>query len=102
MLRLLSDMHFQADFSRLKELDLLIAIGGAVSEEQDFAFTVDGERDSMSDSRRQSTGHTRERACSSSGFWAPGVHAPPEEESCCAGINTNLRTLKLWKESATF
>lgn len=92
MLRLLSDMYFQADFSCLKELDLLMATGGAVSEEQDFAFTVEGERDGMSDSRRRSTGHTRERACSSSGFWAPGVHAPPEEGLCCAGLNTQTYT----------
>lgn len=80
-------MHFQADFSCLKELDLLMATGGAVSEEQDFAFTVEGERDGMSDSHRRSTRHTRECVCSSSGFWAPGVHAPPEEGICCAGLN---------------
>lgn len=50
-------MHFQTDFSRLEELDLLMATEGAVSEEQDFAFTVEGERDYMSDSFRRSTGH---------------------------------------------
>lgn len=64
-----------------------MATGGAVSEEQDFAFTPEGERDGMSDSRRQSTGHTRECACSSSDFWGPGVHKPPEEGLCCAALN---------------
>lgn len=66
-LRLLSGMHFQADLSRLKEFDLLMAIGGADSEEQDFAFTAEGEQDCVSDNCRSSTGHAREHGGSLSG-----------------------------------
>lgn len=78
-------IQWHADISCLKEHDLLMATGRAVGEEQDFAFT--GEREDMSDSCRRSTGHTRQRACSSADFWVPGVHTPPEEGLCFAALN---------------